>query len=561
MKIQFYKFLFFCVCPLLMQAQQSGYELTRADSLMGQLTLERYAYDVTYYEIDIEVFPDEMAIAGRVDMTFDVKHTFDRMQIDLDGRLTIDSILIEGKRLAFTRDERAVFVQIPRLIAGNQHTIRVHYRGRPKIAVNPPWDGGMIWSKSNNDKHWIAVACQGEGASVWWPCKDHLIDEPDSVTMHITVGDGLVAVSNGRLRETTERADNKKTYTWHVSYPINIYNVTMNIGDYVHFTDEHVYASGDTLPLHYYVISYNLDRARRHFKQVHGVLEAFYHYLGPYPFIGDTYKLIETPFLGMEHQSAIAYGNLYRRGYLGQGIPRDMDFDYIILHESGHEYFGNALSATDLADMWLHESFTTYLESLYVEYHMDYAAAMRYLRFQRPFITNKNPIIGRRGFNWYKKVSSTDQYYKGAWVLNTLRHMLNDDDAWWHLFYHFFHTYKFRPVLSEDFFYFASGYFPIDLYPFFYQYLYSTSIPRLEARVKRNSNNIQITYQLKNIEEACADLAIPYHIDVDGHRISLLLEAGQKTITIPLFGSGDIQWPEDQYLIDLAITDKKKKKQ
>jgi aminopeptidase N len=524
---------------------QDNSAFSLADTLRGALRPERTCYNVHYYELQVLIDPATKSISGSVAVHFHVMEDFERLQLDLYKNMQIDRVEAGGKELDFERIEDAVFVQTPTFRKGERGVLHVVYGGKPIEAANAPWDGGFVWKKDKAGRPWIGVACQGDGASLWWPCKDHLSDEPDSMRIRLTVPQGLTAVSNGRFEGLTDLKNGYMRFDWLVTYPINTYNVTANVAAYAFFQDRYI-SNSDTLELHYYVLEENLEKAKVHFKQVHDVLRAFEHYFGPYPFWEDTYKLVETPYLGMEHQSAIAYGNLYRRGYLGGNIPSDMHFDYIILHETGHEYFGNAVSVSDLADMWIHESFTTYMESLYVEYTMGYEAAMRYLTHQRAFISNKQAIVGQRGVNWYKRIKSTDQYYKGAWMLNTLRHIVNNDSLWFATLRGFYDKYKYDIVVSEDFFAYAEKQLKMDLHPFFNQYLYQTGVPELEYRIKKRKDGWHFSYKLK---AEVSNLALPVRINVAGKEVLILVDESWKEMWLPITKESELEFDHSKYYL------------
>lgn len=543
--------IFICMACLLQAEAQPLNEpssvFTRADTLRGALRPERTCYDVHYYGLNVRVDPTYRTVAGSVRVSFHMLAASQRLQLDLFRNMVVDRIEMDGEVLTFERDEDAVFVETRPMKAGYQGTLVVYFGGVPVEAKNAPWDGGFVWKKDESGAPWVGVACQGDGASLWWPCKDHLSDEPDSMRISISVPDSLKAISNGQFQGEFQDGAGWKRFDWLVTYPINTYNVTVNIGRYVHFSDTFTDASGTSrLRLDYYVLPENLEKARKHFTQVQDVLRAFEHWFGPYPFWRDGYKLVETPYLGMEHQSAIAYGNLYRRGYLGGGIPSDMQFDYIILHETGHEYFGNAVSATDLADMWIHESFTTYMESLFVEHQLGYEAAMRYLMHQRAFIANKQPIIGIRGVNWYKRIKTTDQYYKGAWVLNTMRHMAANDSIWFSLLRDFYKTYSYKPVYSEDFFAMAEKYLEKDLSLFFRQYLYSKDVPELQYRLKKRKDGWHMTYRLvASVEQ----LQLPVTCRIAGKPTTLLADSEWKEMWMPIRKEQELEFDHARYLL------------
>lgn len=470
----------------------SNKRFTLADTLRGSLRPERTSFDVTYYEIHLEVNPTERHIDGRVEMDYIVTSPTKRIQIDLFDNLSIDSIKLGARRLAYHRVANAVFVDLPYEQDKNTlHRMTIWYGGKPVVAKNAPWDGGFVWSLDQKDRTWIGVACEGDGASLWWPNKDHLGDEPDSVLVSVTVPKRLFVASNGNLREEIE-LDNgyQKRYDWFVSYPINNYNISLGIGSYVHFDSTYIAIDGEELALDYYVLDYNLDRARKQFQQVGPMLEAYEHYFGKYPFWEDGYALIETPYLGMEHQSGIAYGNRYMRGYLGGMIPSGMDWDFIIIHESGHEYFGNSISVADHAEMWIHESFTTYMEALYVEYLYGEKEALRYLKSQINYIKNEAPMLGPLGVN-FDDFGSSDHYYKGSWMLHTLRHTLGDDKVFFGMLKDFYQQHQRSIVNTDEVVDYFSNYVEWDLQPFFDQYLKHPEPPVLELR----QNGKQVEYR------------------------------------------------------------------
>ncbi|MEZ4960524.1 MAG: M1 family metallopeptidase [Saprospiraceae bacterium] len=471
------------------------FNFTKADTLRGMLTPERACYDVTFYDLNVALDINKKFLKGFVEIEFDVVNEFSMMQIDLFRNMTISEITWYGQPLTYQRLFDAVMVYLPeKLEKGTHQSIIVYYEGFPTIATNAPWEGGFVWKQDQKQNPWVAVACEGDGASLWWPCKDHLSDEPDSMAIHVTVPTGLVAVANGNLRKARRVEGGYTEFYWFVSYPINNYNASINIGKYAHFSDWYHSADGDSLALDYYVLEYNLDKAKKHFEQVKPMLACYEKYFGKYPFWNDGYALVETPYLGMEHQSGIAYGNNYNRGYLGGMIPRDMEFDYLIIHESGHEYFGNAISASDHADMWIHESFTTYMESLYVECMMSYADAVRYLESQRPFIRNGEPIVGPRDVN-FGDWSGSDHYFKGAWILHTLRNAIGDDAVWFGLLRGFYDKFKYKTCTTEDFVLFTNEFTGKDFTPFFEQYLYYANIPRLEIDLEQMGADLKVIYK------------------------------------------------------------------
>ena len=443
---------------------------TRADTLRGMLRPERTCYDVHYYDLSVDVFPDEQRIEGHVEVHFNALTDFERLQIDLFENMNLSAIKFEGNKLAFERMDNAIFIQFPRQTKGKKSFFTVHFDGQPIAAQNPPWDGGFVWRKSGNESPWIGVACEGIGASLWWPNKDHLSDEPDSMRIHVGVPQNLFAVSNGELEGTTSKGD-RQTFHWLVSYPINNYNVTLNIADYTHWQETYRAEDGTSMPLDYYVLKENESKAKKHFQQVPEVLACFEQYFGKYPFWDDGYALVETPYLGMEHQGAIAYGNRYMRGYLGTMIPRHMDWDYIIVHETGHEYFGNSISCNDHAEMWIHESFTTYMEALFIECKYGYDDAVSYLQSQRAYVENQEPILGPMNVNW-DRWKGSDHYYKGALILHTLRSVFDNDDLWFKTLKELHIKNKISHMSSAEVIQHFNRVVKQDLMPFFQQHLH-----------------------------------------------------------------------------------------
>ena len=455
----------------------------RADSLRGFLSEYRTCYDVSYYHLKVSVKPKDKYIEGYSEIHFEAQNTFQTFQIDLFENMTISDIQFEGSSLTYEREYNAVFVKFDRLIeAGEKTFIRVYYNGQPKEAINPPWDGGFSWHKDQNDKDWIGVSCQGLGASSWWPNKDHQSDEPDSMLISCQVPAGLKCISNGNLRfhDLRKSTNLYNTYHWFVSYPINNYDVSLNIGQYTHF-DDHYISQNDTLNLDYYVLSYNLEKAKKQFQQVKPMLKCFEDYLGPYPFWEDGFALVETPYLGMEHQSAIAYGNKYRQGYLGNTrFTAGLEFDYIIIHESGHEWWGNSITANDISDMWIQETFCTYAEVMYVECMYGYNAMIKYVENQMSMAQNKRAIVGIPDVH---HKGSSDMYAKGSAILHTLRNLIENDSLWFDIIksmtLHFKHqTIDGREVL--DYINQKSGY---NFDDFYQQYLYTPRLPELEYKL------------------------------------------------------------------------------
>ena len=479
-------------------------QFTRKDSLFGGLGVERTSFDVLRYDLNITINPEKREIIGYNDITFKTVNPTKKIQLDLFDNMKIDGITHQkfGK-LEYVREENAVFIQFPTsLIQDSVYTIRFMYHGNPKIAKNAPWDGGFVFKKDSKGKDFIGVAVQGTGASLWYPVKDSQSDEPDfGASVKIAVPNGLMNVSNGRFQGSTDLGNGYTRWDWEVKNPINTYSITVNIGDYVHFSD-----SLPNLDIDYYVLRENAEKAKIHFDaDVKPMMNCFQSKFGNYPFAEDGFKLVETPYLGMEHQSAVAYGNKYRKGYLGSdlsGTGVGMFFDYIIIHETGHEWFGNSITSQDIADMWIHEGFTTYTETVFVECMKGYEAALKYVNGQARNVQNDKPIIGTYGVN---KRGSGDMYYKGSLLLNTLRHVINDDTKWWQLLYNYSEHFKKQIITTEMVIAYFNEQTNMDLTPIFKQYLYTTNIPEFEY--KKMGNELQ--YQWKNVN---SDFNMPIDI-------------------------------------------------
>lgn len=456
---------------------------SRADSLRGLLTPLRTCYDVNYYHLDIKVDINQRTVSGSNLIRFTATQDFKKLQIDLFENLEIEKILFKGTELPYQREFNAVFISFPESIKkGDVGQLIVHYSGKPIAAKNAPWDGGFIYSKDSSGKPWIGVACQELGASAWWPTKDHQSDEPDSMLISVAVPQGLMNVSNGRLRSVKALQDGYTQYNWFVSSPINNYGVTLNIGDYIKIEDSFPGKKGN-LSIEYYVLRANEAKAKAHFPvDVKNMLKSFEHWFGPYPFYKDGYKLVETSYLGMEHQSAVAYGNRYLKGYRGKdlsGTGLGLSWDYIIIHESGHEWFGNHITSKDIADMWIHEAFTTYSEGLFVESIKGKAAGAEYIKGLRKNIQNQSPIIGQYHVN---NPGSGDMYFKGANMLHTIRTIVNNDTKWLKILRGLNTTFGLTTTNTEAVVNYINKSVGQNLTKVFDQYLRFLNIPVLELK-------------------------------------------------------------------------------
>jgi aminopeptidase N len=446
---------------------------TRADFLRGEYGRYRANNDLLFYHLDIRVDPAKKSVSGRNTIRFKMLKDDTRIQLDLFANMNVDRILLGTVPLKYERELNTVWIDFPETLrAGRTYSIDFHYSGTPRETGR---FGGMTFGKDPAGKDWIVTSCEGPGAALWWPNKDQWRDEVESMRISVAIPNHLVDVSNGKFLGKTDLGDGYTRWDWTVQYPINNYNVSLNIGNYVHFADRL-----RDLPLDFYVLPANLEAAKRQFAQAKPMMEAYERFFGEYPFAKDGYKLIEVPYSGMEHQSAVTYGNRFANGYLERdwtGVGVSLKFDFIVIHESGHEWFGNAVSAADVSDMWIHEGWTTYLEALYVEHLFGYADALKYVNGYKTKVRNREPIITQRGIH---RSPSQDQYFKGALFLNTLRNVVNDDARWWKLIRDLFQHFKYRNVLTEDVVQFVNAQLGQDLTPVFDQYLRRAELPALE---------------------------------------------------------------------------------
>jgi len=456
---------------------------THQDTLRGSITPEREWWDLTYYHLDIAVHPENKFISGKNTVQYKVLQPYNVIQIDLQSPLKITKVVQDTKELEVIQDGNAWFITLEsKQNIGDLKAVDVYYEGHPKEAVNAPWDGGISWKQDTNGNDFIASSCQGLGASVWWPNKDHMYDEVDSMLISVNVPKELVNVSNGRLRKIEPKENNTTTYHWFINNPINNYGVNINIGKYVNFSEVYEGENGP-LDMDYYVLDYNLEKAKKHFKDAPKMMKAFEHWFGPYPFYEDSFKLVEAPYLGMEHQSSVTYGNQFKNGYLGRdlsGTGWGLKFDFIIIHEAGHEWFANNITNKDIADMWIHESFTAYSESLFVEYYYGKQAGSEYVVGTRRGVQNDRPIIGNYNVN---NEGSGDMYYKGANMLNTIRTLLGDDEKWRSILRGLNKDFYHKTVTTQQIENYLIEKTGINLQPIFNQYLRDTRIPILEYTI------------------------------------------------------------------------------
>ena len=536
MKPVAFLFIFFGIHSAIAQ------NFTRKDSLRGGLQFERTCYDVLRYDLNIKIDPDKKSIVGFNEISFLVVENTKRIQVDLFENMQVDSIVMDSKRLLYKREFGAVFIDFDKmLLQKSQAKIRFYYSGNPIIAKKAPWDGGFVFTTDNNGKPWIAVAVQGTGASLWFPVKDSQSDEPDNgVTIKVAVPNGLMNVSNGRFIGSEDLKNGYTRWDWEVKNPINNYDMTINIGDYAHIHDNY-----KGLDLDYYVLSYNKEIATKHFEEVKPMMDCFQSKFGTYPFVEDGYKLVETPYLGMEHQSAVAYGNKYLKGYLGNdvsGTGHGLLFDFITIHESGHEWFGNSITSKDIADMWIHESFTCYSETVFLECQFGKQKADAYVNGIRRNIQNDKPIIGQYGVN---SEGSGDMYYKGALMLNTIRNIINDDAKWWKLILDYSNRFRHQIIETKDVIDFFNAETGIFLTPVFNQYLRYTSIPVLEFKQHKK----YLEYRWKTEEP---NFEMPVEVKIYDKKYRFNVNNKWQIIRLSdLKSTKDIVVAKDKFLIDV----------
>jgi aminopeptidase N len=537
--------VFFCSLLALssLSAQTPKPVFTHADTLRGSNTPERAWWDVAFYDLHVKVNPADSSITGSNVITYRILKPAREMQIDLQMPLVVDSIVQDGTELSVRRDGNAFFV---RLIApqrpGSRKAIAVYYHGKPTVALRAPWDGGFVWARDSLSRQWIATADEGLGASVYWPTKDIYSDEPDSQRVSITVPDSLLDVSNGRLRSTTPNGDGTTTYEWFVSNPINNYDVAVNAAHYAHFSDAYEGERGK-LSLDFYPLDYHLDTAKKQFQQVKPMLQCFESWFGPFPWYEDGYKLVETPHLGMEHQSAVAYGNHYKNGYLGNdrsATGHGLKWDFIIVHESAHEWWGNSITMKDAADMWIHEGFATYAESLFTECQEGKKAGGEYLIGQRKLIRNAEPIIGVYGLN---HEGSGDMYPKGGNMLHTIRQLVDDDARWRGILRGLNKTYWHQTVSGKQVEDYITGLSGVSLGKVFDQYLRTTMIPVLEYKLEGQ----QLSYRWSSVVRG---FAMPVKVTTSSGVYGWIRPTESwKTATVRLGRPEDFRVDENFYVV------------
>ncbi len=476
--------ILFSINFLLGFSQKKTY--SHADSLRGGISKARIWWDLKHYDLHVAFNYADSSVSGKNTVTYKVLEPDQILQLDLMEPMHLDSVLQEGKACHWKKDGNAYFIQLGKAQLKNElKTITAYFHGKPKIAKQAPWDGGLIVTKDAWQRPWISIACQGMASSVWFPSKDHQYDEVDSCAMHFTVPNDLVAVSNGKMRGVEMASGEKAIYHWAVKNPINNYNIIPYIGYYVNFKDTLI-GEGGKLDLDFWVLRENLELAKKQFAQSKNMLRCFEHWFGKYPFYEDGYKLVEAPYLGMEHQSAIAYGNKFKNGYLGTDLSLTgwgLKWDFIIVHESGHEWFGNNITVKDVADNWVHEGFTAYSECLYTQWLFGEQAAKDYIIGTRIGVQNDEPIIADYNVN---RDGSSDMYYKAANMLHGIRQILNNDSIWRLMLRGMNKTFWHQTVTTKEIENYMINFLNLDLQKIFDQYLRTKQIPVLEYKLNGN---------------------------------------------------------------------------
>lgn len=532
------------VLPLPVSAQSGLLDVfSHQDSLRGFLNKYRADYDVKYYDLEVKVNITEKSISGNNNILFQATSDLNKIQVDLFQNMIIDSILFHMDHLQYQRDGNAFFITFPQTVKKNEiQNIRIYYHGKPVVSDRPPWDGGFVWEKDSLGRDWIGVACEGTGASLWWPNKDHLSDEPDSMRISVITPAELDAICNGQFVNRQPVKNGFEKWTWKITYPINNYNVTLNLGHFAHFFDYYKSEDGGSLSLNYYVLDYDLDKARIHFQQVKKMLACYEYYLGKFPFWRDGYKLVETPYWGMEHQSCIAYGNDFKNN--------DFGFDFIIVHESAHEYWGNSVTAMDHGELWIHESFATYMESLYVEYYQGKERAWEYLDGQKQMIYNIRPIKGPLDVN-YNGWIDADMYYKGAWMLHSIRNTIDDDSKWFDLLKMTYQHFAMENIYGRDLIYYMNEHTDYNIKPLFNQYLTTTKVPTLDVKMKNIIKGIRLKYKWTQVVN---DFNMPVKVRVgNGNYQTLYPDRKRKSFVLNTNTREDIKFSTELFYFKTKI--------
>ncbi len=516
------------------------------DSVRGSLSMERSCFDVTFYDLKVEFNMHDSSIVGANKIVFNVVSNTTKIQLDLFQNMVIDSVIWHARKLTYHRVENAFYVDFPiTLPMKSSQEVEVFYHGQPILAAHAPWEGGFVWSTDEKNRPFVGVACEGIGASLWWPNKDHLSDKPDSMALHFIVPQSLNCVANGSKVNCKPYAKDslKKHWQWKVTYPIINYNVTFYLGMFEEIEDYYV-SHGDSLMINYFVLDYHVEKARSHFKQVKPMLKVFEDLYGRYPFWNDGYKLVDAPYMGMEHQSAIAYGNRYKTGYLGKQM-KGVDFDYVIVHESGHEYWGNSISMDDLADMWIHEAFCTYSEALYVEKIYGHQMMLSYIKYGTKDILNDAPIIPDHGVNTQ---GSQDMYLKGSLMLHLVRSQLANDNLWFQILKEMQEKFAYQSLGTDKMFTYLESSLGKEVMPIMKHYLYKSNLPILS--IKRTAVKNQFTMKWMevvkgfkmNVSFKQGDAHTTFLISDKPVNYDMKIKSNKKPEAVNFFGAFEVQY-------------------
>ena len=500
-------------------------KLTERNRLLGELLPERACYDILFYDINIEIDVDNKYLKGYVDFTALAVENFEKLQVDLAKSMQLNNVEYNGKILSTNRKEDAVYINFPKITAGSEFTFRVYYEGSPQVAKNPPWDGGFVWEKDEAGRDYVSVACEGDGCGLWWPLKDHISDEPDKgARMSFTVPKELMCVSNGRLIDASDNDNGTRTYIWQVVNPINNYNISVQLGNYVSLVDTVHRSNGKIETMNHYVLDYHKEVASTVFPQARKVIRFFEKNFGDYQFWEDGFKLVEVSYLGMEHQSAVTYGNVWSNW---GGDHRSWTRDYygiidgLLFHETAHEWWGNSVTAKDPAHVWIHEGMAVYSEAMFIEQELGYNVMIDFMRKKRRF-QNISPIVGPENENYW---AFGDSYNKGAWAMHTLRHVVNNDNLWWDTIKTFATENAKSNVNTKDFISHVENKTKMPLSYFFDQYFFDKRVPTLQYFQVGN----QFHYRWA---DTVSDFAMPINIEINGQEKRIIPKIEKQTLTI-----------------------------
>ncbi len=527
---------------LLISLNLTAQNFTKKDSLQGGFSKERMCFDVKQYNLNITLNIEKKQIIGYNEITFEPLENTEKIQLDLFENMQIDSIVFQDKKLNYKREFNAVFINFPTILEPKTtQKLVFYYNGNPQIAKNAPWDGGFVFKHDSNGKPWVGVAVQGTGPSLWYPVKEGQTDEPDlGAKISVAVPNGLMNVSNGKFIGSEDLKNGYTRWNWEVKNPINNYNITLNVANYSEIKDKI-----DDLNITYYVLKENTSKAKKHFEEIKTMMNCYQTKFGVYPFIEDGYKLVETPYLGMEHQSAVAYGNQYKKGYLGNdvsGTGEGLFFDFVVIHETAHEWFGNSITSKDIADMWIHEGFTTYAESVYIECVKGYETAQKYINGQGKRVMNDRPIIGKFGVN---NKGSVDMYNKGAMLINTIRHIVNNDQQWWEILYKFSTTFKHKIIDTQTVITFFETETKQKLASIFDQYLNYKNIPKLDLQLTDNNLYFKWTADVQSFE-------MPVEITIKGKLLRLKPTTTWKRLPVSIQSIDEINIHQQKFYIKVT---------